>query len=105
MRTRSLIALLLFASVTTLVAASQRVRAARDVSLEPPGRDQQAHIDGDTAVLPNGRRVTPVGRVIRTQSYAWGMAVTKDGRRAALVHPNAIEIVDLAAPFTVRRIP
>jgi DNA-binding beta-propeller fold protein YncE len=105
MRKGPLLILLLLASVTTLVAASQRARTARTVSLEPPGRDQQAHIDGDTAILPNGRRVTPAGRVIRTQSYGWGLAVTSDGRRAALVHEDAVEFVDLAAPFTVRRIP
>jgi DNA-binding beta-propeller fold protein YncE len=105
MRTRPIIALLLLASVTTLVAATQRARVARSADFQPPGRDQQAHIDGDTAILPNGRRVTPAGRVIRTQSYAWGLALTRDGRRAALVHENAIEIVDLDAPFAVRRIP
>jgi DNA-binding beta-propeller fold protein YncE len=105
MRTRTALAILFVAFVTTLVAASQRARAARHANLEPPGRDRQAHIDGDTAILPNGRRVTPAGRVIRTQSYAWGMAVTRDGTLAALVHPDAIEIVDLAAPFTIRRIP
>jgi YVTN family beta-propeller protein len=97
--------LLFVAAVTSLVTASQRARAARTASLEPPGRDQQAHIDGDTAILPNGRRVTPVGRVIRTQSYGWGLAVTRDGTRAALVHKDAIEVIDLAAPFAVRRIP
>jgi len=105
MRNSTLVLVLLLASVVTLVAASQRTRGARNVTLEPPGRDQQAHIDGDTAILPNGRRVTPAGRVLRTQSYAWGLAVSADGTRAALVHENAIEVVDLAAPFGVRRIP
>jgi YVTN family beta-propeller protein len=105
MRARSIVAILLLASVTTLVAASQRARAARTASLEPPGRDQQAHIDGDTAILPNGRRVTPAGRVIRTQSYGWGLAVARDGRRAALVHDRAIELIDLDAPYAVRHIP
>src|SRR5215471_3280282 len=102
---RSTLALLLIAAVATLVAASQRAGTARTASLEPPGRDQQAHIDGDTATLVNGRRVTPAGRVIRTQSYGWGLAVTRDGRRAALVHKNAVELIDLAPPYAVRRIP
>src|SRR3954452_8903010 len=92
-------------AVAMLVASSQQSRATRASSLEPPGRDEQAHIDGDTAILPNGRRVTPAGRVIRTQSYGWGLAVTPDGRRAALVHPDAIELVDLVAPYAVRRGP
>jgi YVTN family beta-propeller protein len=105
MSRRLTITILFVAAVTTLVMGSQRTRMTRSLSLEPPGRDSQARIEGDTAILPNGRRVTPAGRVIRTQSYAWGVAVTADGRRAALVHENAIELVDLAAPFAVRRIP
>ncbi len=105
MRRGPLLAILFLASVATLVAASQRVRTARTASLEPPGRDGQARIEGDTAILPNGRRVTPAGRIIRTQSYGWGLAVTRDGRRAALVHERSIELIDLDAPYRVRRIP
>jgi len=106
MRRSVLVSFLIYAFVTTtLVAASARVRQARHVSLEPPGRNDMAGIDGETATLPNGRRVTPAGRVIRTQSYGWGVAVAPDGTRAALVHPDAIEIVELVAPFGVRRIP
>ena len=106
MRGRTLATLLFSAAVTaTLVAASARLRQARAVSFEPPGRASVARIDGDTAILPNGRRVTPAGRVIRTQSYGWGMAIAPDGRRAAIVHADAVEIVDLAPPFGVRRIP
>ena len=97
--------LILLATVTALVAASQRARTAQSASLEPPGRDEQARIDGDTATLINGRRVTPAGRVIRTQSYGWGLAVSRDGRRAALVHKDAVELIDLAPPYAVRRIP
>ena len=89
----------------TLVAASARARQSATVSREPPGRAEVAHIDGDRAILVNGRRATPAGRILRTQSYAWGLAIAPGGRRAALVHSNAIEIVDLVAPFAVRRIP
>ena len=53
--------------------------------LEPPGRGARAHIDGNTAILVNGRRVTPVGRVLRTQSYAWGLALSPDESSAALL--------------------
>jgi len=103
---RAVSALIVFALVTTtLVGASARIRQARDIAFEPPGRDDVAHIDGDTATLPNGRRVTPVGRVIRTQSYGWGLAIAPDGRRAAVVHPDSVEIIDLVSPFAVRRIP
>ena len=73
--------------------------------LEPPGRDSQARIEGDTAVLVNGRRVTPAGRVLRTQSYAWGLALTPDGTRAAVLNKDAFELVDLREPYGVRRVP
>ena len=77
----------------------------RVLLLEPPGRDARAHIDGDTAILVNGRRVTPAGRVLRTQSYAWGLALSPDGSHAAVLHKDAFEIVDLREPYTVRRVP
>ena len=73
--------------------------------LEPPGRDARARIEGDTAILVNGRRVTPVGRVLRTQSYAWGLALSPDGSRAAVLNKDAFELVDLREPFAVRRVP
>jgi YVTN family beta-propeller protein len=73
--------------------------------LEPPGRDSRAHIEGDTAILVNGRRVTPAGRVLRTQSYAWGLALSPDGSRAAVLNKDAFELVDLREPFAVRRVP
>src|ERR1700720_1796529 len=73
--------------------------------LEPPGRDARARIDGDTAILVNGRRATPAGRVLRTQSYAWGLALSPDGSRAAVLNKDAFELVDLRAPYAVRRVP
>ena len=73
--------------------------------LEPPGRDGRAQIDADRAVLVNGRRVTPAGRIVRTQSYSWGLALSPDGSRAALVNRDAIELVDLREPYGVRRVP
>ena len=84
-----------------LAATQSQLRSVR--LLEPPGRELTAHIDGDTAILVNGRRVTPAGRVIRTGSYAWGLAVTRDGRRAALLRRDAVEFVDLRPPYMVRR--
>jgi DNA-binding beta-propeller fold protein YncE len=83
-----------------------RTPGGKQVSrLEPPGRDARAHIEGDTAILVNGRRVTPAGRVLRTQSYAWGLALSPDGSHAAVLHKDAFEIVDLREPYTVRRVP
>ena len=65
----------------------------------------RAHIDGNTAILVNGRRVTPAGRVLRTQSYAWGLALSPDGARAAVLNKDAFELVDLREPYAVRRVP
>src|SRR6266851_4955767 len=63
--------------------------------LEPPGREARARIDRDTAILVNGRRVTPAGRVLRTQSYAWGLALSLNGSHAAVLNKDAFEMVDL----------
>ena len=95
-----------FPSVLLCVAALAGCRSPTRVSgLEPPGRDARAHIEGDTAILVNGRRVTPAGRILRTQSYAWGLALSPDGLHAAVLHQDAFEIVDLREPYTVRRMP
>ena len=104
-RSRALLPLGSILVTVSLVGGAAGARQAARVSDEPPGRDAQAHIDRDTAILPNGRRVTPAGRVIRTQSYGWGLAIAPDGKRAALVHEDAVELIDLDGSFGVRRIP
>lgn len=71
----------------------------------PPVADAAPTITGDSAVLISGRRVTPAGRVIRTQSYSWGMAVSPDESRVALVRADAIELVDLRDPSAGARLP
>jgi DNA-binding beta-propeller fold protein YncE len=73
--------------------------------LGPPARDQVPAIAGDRAVLISGRRVTPAGRVVLTQSYSWGMAVSPDESRVALIRSGAIEFVDLRASAASVRIP
>ncbi|MDR1989334.1 MAG: hypothetical protein LBQ09_03790, partial [Acidobacteriaceae bacterium] len=65
--------------------------------IEPPGRGESASsISEHDATLINGRRVTPVGRVLRTQSYSWGLALSPDGRYAALLSAARLELVALA---------
>jgi YVTN family beta-propeller protein len=88
-----------------LMAACRSPGAPKAPPLEPPGRDARARIDGNTAILVNGRRVTPAGRLLRTQSYAWGLALSPDGARAAVLTKDAFELVDLREPFGVRRVP
>ncbi|AMY08759.1 PQQ-dependent catabolism-associated beta-propeller protein [Luteitalea pratensis] len=77
----------------------------RPTILEPPGRNQQASITGTEATLVNGRRVTPAGTVLRTQSYNWGLAISPDQSRAALLRADSIEVVDLLPPHDIRRYP
>jgi YVTN family beta-propeller protein len=87
-------------------SATQPSNGGRRVAiLEPPGRAERARISGDTAILVNGRRVTPAGRVLHTQSYAWGLALSPDGSRAAVVNKDAFELLDLREPYAVRRVP
>src|SRR5436190_211400 len=94
-----------FVVLSAIAVAGCRSRHETGAALlEPPGRDQRAHIEGNTAILVNGRRVTPAGRVLRTQSYAWGLALSPDGSRAAVLHKDAFELVDLREPYAVRRV-
>jgi YVTN family beta-propeller protein len=96
----------LIVAVLAIAALGCRSPSTTHLSLlEPPGRGERSHIDGDTAILVNGRRVTPAGRVVRTESYAWGLALSPDGAHAAVLHKGAFEIVDLREPFAVRRVP
>jgi len=97
--------LALLTAVTVLVLVVVRPDIPRVRVLEPPGWSARAASRGDQAVLVNGRRVTPAGRVLRTQSYAWGLALSPDGATAALVNRDAIQIVPLAGDRPARRIP
>lgn len=84
------------------------VRPALPVAVttfEVPVRTGVPAILGDAATLISGRRVTPAGRVIRTHSYAWGMAVSPEESRVALIRSDAIEIVDLVRGESVMRLP
>ncbi|HOG27813.1 MAG TPA: alkaline phosphatase family protein [Vicinamibacterales bacterium] len=80
-------------------------RAITVALLEAPGRGEVPAIGADAATLISGRRVTPAGRTIRTQSYNWGMAVAPDQSRVALIRPSAIEIVGLAPDAPSVRLP
>ncbi len=73
--------------------------------LEPPGAAASARIDERSAVLVNGRLVTPAGRFVRTQSYNWGMALNAAETRAVLISRDAVTLVELDATLQVRRIP
>lgn len=84
---------------------SARLAPVRASWLQPPGRASVPAITGDRAVLISGRRVTPAGHVLRTQSYSWGMAVSPDESRVALIRSDAIEIIDVQSLTPSVRIP
>src|SRR5215475_10320997 len=79
--------------LTFWVVACNTLRS--ETILEPPGRDSFASIGEQEAILVNGRRVTPAGRVLRTQSYSWGLALSPDGGRAALVSKDRVQLIGL----------
>jgi DNA-binding beta-propeller fold protein YncE len=72
---------------------------------EPPGVGSCPQIGEDSAILVNGRRVTPAGRLIRIQSYNWGMTISADEKLAALVNRDAITLISLGEKMEARRIP
>ncbi len=72
---------------------------------EPPGVGSYPQIGEDSAILVNGRRVTPAGRFIKVQSYNWGMAVSADEQTAALISRDAVTLISLGREMAARRIP
>ncbi|HOC18873.1 MAG TPA: YncE family protein, partial [Vicinamibacterales bacterium] len=105
MRKRILLAVALLAAAAAWWWSTRPEPAVRVSLIGPPETDAVPAINGHTAILISGRRVTPAGRVIRTQSYSWGMAVSPDQSRIALVRAGAIELVDLRNPGASVRIP
>ncbi|MGE5199798.1 MAG: YncE family protein, partial [Rhodospirillaceae bacterium] len=77
----------------------------RATLVEAPGWNAVPAAAGDRATLISGRRVTPAGRVVRTQSYSWGMAVAPDESRLALIRSDAIELVPLRGADSIVRLP
>ena len=73
--------------------------------LEPPGAFLRPRIEANSAVLINGRVVTPAGRFLPIQSYNWGMTISRDETHAALINRDAVTIVTLADALAARRIP
>jgi YVTN family beta-propeller protein len=72
---------------------------------EPPGLGAVPRIGETSAILVNGRRVTPAGKFVRVQSYNWGMALNRDQTMAALISRDALTLVTLGDSLATRRIP
>ncbi len=77
----------------------------RIIQLEPPGVNSVPRIEEKTALLINGRRVTPAGRLVKTQSYNWGMVISRDGSRAALIGNESLTLIKLGESLEMTRIP
>jgi len=77
----------------------------RATLVESPGWSAVPAAARTSATLISGRRVTPAGRVVLTQSYSWGMAVAPDESRLALIRSDAIELVTLRGGAPSLRIP
>jgi DNA-binding beta-propeller fold protein YncE len=99
-----LLAILMIFSARFGLVAFPQDRAKTAVIFEPPGSHEIPRIDESSAILVNGRRVTPAGRLIRVQSYNWGMTLGAQDQAAALVSPNTLTLMSLGKDPQVRRI-
>ena len=66
-------------------------------TLQVPGRTAFCQIDTvhQRAVLPSGRYVSPVGKVLRITNDPFGLAVSPDGQKAIALHDGVISLLDL----------
>jgi YVTN family beta-propeller protein len=92
---RTLLSYLILAGLVIFSLGVIRPPVPAATIAEPPGRQSFASIDAREATLVNGRRVTPVGRLLRTQSYGWGLAISPDEGRAALVSEQRLDLIAL----------
>lgn len=88
-------------SVLAVLVVSFRASSEDTLFRSPSGeRYVEIHPEGET-VLPNGRLITPVGRLMRIQPHPYGMALSPNGRwlvTANSSRPISLSILDLADP-------
>ncbi|MDX9971651.1 MAG: alkaline phosphatase family protein [FCB group bacterium] len=69
---------------------------------QAPSGERYVELDPDgTTVLPNGRLITPEGRMLRIHPHPYGMTLSADGRRLITANsgsPITLSILDLANP-------
>ncbi len=75
------------------------------IRIEPAGAELWPSIEENRAVLINGRILHPAGKLRRTQSYNWGMALHPDGKTLAMVNRDAAEFYSLQGNVDSRRFP
>ncbi|GMV99544.1 MAG: phosphoesterase [Candidatus Hydrogenedentota bacterium] len=95
----------------SVAVAQERIgrRGTGLVSGAPSGdRYVETRVSG-TSILPNGRMITPMGRMIRVQPHPYGLAQSPDGRWVVAASSDGPEltVLDMAAPSEplVYRIP
>ena len=75
---------------------------AQDVVHRSPSGDRYVELNAEGAtILPNGRIITPEGRMLRIQPHPYGMAISPDGRWIVTANsgrPISLSVLDLADP-------
>ncbi|MEA3365046.1 MAG: hypothetical protein U9Q79_05345, partial [Candidatus Hydrogenedentes bacterium] len=88
--------MLVFATIMTASAAE-----AADVLMRAPAHDEYTTLNpaGET-VLPNGRRITPSGKMFRVRPHPYGLTMSKDGRWIVAVSSDGpqLSILDMKNP-------
>ncbi len=71
--------------------------------LQVPGINQFCKIDEKgVSILPSGRLLTPAGELVRITSDPFGMKLSPDGKKAAVLHNGVFTLIDIASLNTVR---
>src|SRR5262245_6872861 len=95
----------LLALALSLAALALPIRAAN----APPPRDVPGPAEGDRVRLPNGWFLSPAGRQVGVGDFPLGLAVSPDGRLAAVTHSGShakgLDLVDLDAGSIVQNVP
>src|SRR4249920_3120491 len=86
-----------------LVVAVARAAAA------PAPRDLPGPADGGRVRLPNGWFLSPAGRQVRVGDFPLGLAISPDGRTAAVTHSGwhakGLDLVDLEQGTHTQNVP
>ncbi len=90
------IATLLTLMIATIAGAADNTLLMR----APSGSAYAQQNESGTNILPNGRFVTPMGKMIRVQPHPYGMTMSADGRWVIAVCSDdpQLAILDLANP-------
>ncbi len=83
----------LFLAITSCQTSQKDIWIA-----ETPAQSEYAKIDRDgTTIIPNGRKITPVGKTITTAPHPYGLALSSDGNLAVTANsgtnPLSITII------------